>query len=210
MKKFLTTFLAIIAFLPTYADGFSFGINGSTTNYLLGLVGLGVDCVTFNLLRNDDGSIPIKSVHFVPIIDAKFPIAINNSTNQNIGKMYLPYKKCFNWPWKELGDYNIGFDASYDIPTTPFGFYTGCDYKSVQVITDNLDSRTHYVSPELGLRLKYNIGSDDDGLLIEIGGSYDFPFSYKGDFDNDMSAINGGFCAAASIGYFNRKSYNSL
>ena len=44
------------------------------------------------------------------------------------------------------------------------------DEENVEVPTDKNDHRTHYVSPNVGLRLKYEKYSPDDGVTYPLKG----------------------------------------
>ena len=169
---------------------FTFNIRTYTTNVY---VGVGLLAVYGSIIKDDED--PLGSLFSMS--PYMFAIPIHNTGNDEIGDLKSPYRRCLKAPWKDLGDYKVGLNLSYDNVTTPFGFYIGCDYKSVEVPTNKIDHRTHYISPNAGLRLRYG---ETEGLLLEIGGAYDIPFKYSGMFNNDINVVNSGVTLNFGIG----------
>ena len=195
MKKFFITGIVTLLSMSAgaYDDGgFSFNITGYTTNYYAAvLYNMVVAPIQASAIENEDEIF----TYLIPRVDVMFPIAVNNTTQETVGKMYTPYRRCLKAPWKDMGDYSIGVSAAYDMGYTPFGIYIGCSFKSTKVPTKLLDHRTSYISTSAGIRLRYS-----NGLLLEVGGAYDSSLSYKGNFNNDRKCVNGGFCANFGIG----------
>lgn len=196
MKKALLTVMIMCVSLTAGArggGGFSFNTSGYTTNYFAALIYSVVSLPIKNwIYEEDDESI---ALNFIPYVDIMFPISVHNTSQETVGKMYTPYKRCFKMPWKDFGDYAIGINAAYDVGYTPFGIYVGCNYKSTEVPTDILDHRAHYISPNTGIRLRY-----DFGLLLEVGGSYDCLLKYTGNYQDNSDCANSGLCANFGVG----------
>lgn len=197
MKKLFITLATMTLSLSAGAGGFSFNINGYTTNYFAALFyNLVANPIKQAIIEDDEESI---ALNFIPRIDIMFPIPVHNTTQETVGDMYTPYKRCFKMPWKDFGDYSIGVSAAYDVGSTPFGVYFGCNYKSTKVPTDELDHRAQYISPNVGIRLRYGFG-----LLLEFGGSYDGLLKYTGNYQDNKDCANSGFCANFGLGLWGK------
>ena len=179
---------------PSSAKGrFTLNINGYSTNYIMtGLCNAVLNPISAAIIEADD---ECSYVGLVPKVAFMFPVSVKNSTNDMMGQMYMPYKTSFKWPWKHLGDCNLGLDMSYDQRNTPFGLYFGCHYKSNEIVTADHNQRIHYVSPVAGLRLRYKCG-----LLVEVGTSYDVALKYHGYLTNSKDCVNSGFNADFGLG----------
>ena len=164
MKKIL--FLLIVTSFCHIAKAgnnkFTFNIRTYTTNVY---VGVGLLAVYGSIIKDDED--PLGSLFSMS--PYMFAIPIHNTGNDEIGDLKSPYRRCLKAPWKDLGDYKVGLNLSYDNVTTPFGFYIGCDYKSVEVPTNKIDHRTHYISPNAGLRLRYGMVKQKVCFLKSVG-----------------------------------------
>lgn len=199
MKKIIIGIILAIISIPSSAwddSKFSFGISGYTTNYYAAVLYNIIASPVYEAIYEDydDDSF---AFNVIPNVAVMFAIPVNNTTQETVGKIYSPYKKCLKEPWKDMGDYSIGIDFSYDHMRTPFGVYVGCNYKSSEVVTSELNHRAHYISPKAGLRLRY-----EGGFLVEVGGSYDFAFKYSGNYQNSKNCVNSGFNANFALGYW--------
>lgn len=139
-----------------------------------------------------------------------FPFSMRNDAPNEFGRMKGGYARAFSAPWKHMGDYGISISGAWDHYDKPFGFYVGLGYKSNEVVFDDTDlnDRTHYISPEAGLRFKFG---KQKGLYLEMGTSYDYAFSYKGGMhDYGKDAVNSGFCLNFGVGQWTSKGHFQL
>lgn len=197
IRKFLSwSLLALFFLLPSPSSArkrVTFNINGYSTNYLMtSLCNVVLNPIRAAMVEADE---ECSYMCLVPTVDFMFPVSVKNSSNDMMGKMYMPYKTSLKWPWKHLGDCSLGLDMSYDQPETPFGIYLGCHYKSNEIVTAEHNQRIHYVSPVAGLRLRYRCG-----LLVEVGTSYDVALKYHGFLTNSKDCVNSGFNADFGLG----------
>lgn len=147
-------------------------------------------------------------VMFAPQI--VFPFSLRNSAPDEFGEMRSGYVRAFSAPWKYLGDYEAGISGAWDHYDKPFGFYLGVSYKSREVAFKDIDmnDRAHYISPEAGLRFRFG---NTKGLFLEMGASYDYVFSYKGEMHNyDKEAVNNGFCLNLGVGQWTKNGHFQL
>lgn len=121
----------------------------------------------------------------MPFGDLVFPVGV---TKQGFGNndIYGPYHRAFANPFKNIGDYAIGVDASYK--PSVFGFYAGAYFKSQEVVfkqsKDNL--RGFYFQPRAGIILGYEKAS------LEAGVFYDVPTGAGGSAFHEKDMLKGG------------------
>ena len=107
----------------------------------------------------------------IPSADLVFPIGIAKEGFETPHDIYGPYHRAFSNPFKQLGDYGIGLDAS--CMTTNVGMYAGIYYKSQELCFKTLDMtiRGNYFQPRAGLIF------GKDRKAFEVGVFYDEPLS---------------------------------
>ena len=107
----------------------------------------------------------------IPDVDLVFPIGIAKEGFNPPHDIYGPYHRAFSNPFKQLGDYGIGLDASCMV--TNVGMYAGLYYKSQELCFKTLDMtiRGNYFQPRAGLIF------GKDRKAFEIGFFYDEPLS---------------------------------
>lgn len=107
----------------------------------------------------------------IPDADLVFPIGIAKQGFEMPHDIYGPYHRAFSNPFKQLGDFGIGLDAS--CMTTNVGFYAGVYYKSQELCFKTLDMtiRGNYFQPRAGLIF------GKDRKAFEVGVFYDEPLS---------------------------------
>ena len=107
----------------------------------------------------------------IPDADLVFPIGIAKEGFETPHDIYGPYHRAFSNPFKQLGDFGIGLDASW--MTTNVGLYAGAYYKSQELCFKTLDMtiRGNYFQPRAGLIL------GKDRKAFEVGVFYDEPLS---------------------------------
>ncbi len=100
----------------------------------------------------------------VPDVDLVFPVGIEKE-GFAANDIYGPYHRAFSNPFKRIGDYGIGLDASWKPGI--FGLYAGAYLKSQELcFQTGTDLRSLYFQPRAGLMV------GQKGVL-EIGAYYD-------------------------------------
>lgn len=194
MKKVLFISLLAVSCIISHAQNqFSVTVNATTTNYWVATIGNALLSPINNHGSDDE-------VLFSVGWNYKFPVSVANNAPDGFGEMRGGYARAFSTPWKRVGDYSIGVTGSWANVDTPVGAYAGVNYKSNEVVfkDDDRNDRTHYISPEMGLRFRLG---EYRGLLIEVGAAYDAVLSYNGKYhDYSKDAVNSGICANMGIG----------
>lgn len=137
----------------------------------------------------------------IPDAELVLPVGMGKRGFKHSGQdIYGPYHYAFGNPFKHLGDYAIGIDASYKPGT--LGFYAGAFYKSQEIVfkstKDNL--RGHYFQPRVGMM------AGVDNTTIEAGIFYDVVTGCSGSVaDTNRDRLKGGFGLDFGIGFSDRK-----
>lgn len=192
MKKYLA--IVIIAAMTTmnaygqYDDKWTLNSRSWTTNYFTAVL---FDVAAFILEEvtspsSDDDSLWVDRV--IPLSDLVFPVGMGKKGFDSPYDIYGPYHRAFSNPFKHIGDYGIGIDASYK--PCFVGIYAGAYFKSQEIVwketKDNL--RGFYFQPRAGIIL----GSDDHSL--EAGVFYDVVTGCGGSVaDTNKDRLKGGF-----------------
>lgn len=210
MKKVIICILAVLLVLPVrsaedWDEAFGYSINAYSTN----LVGVAVyDALLVRILAAYDFDIEPWVAGLIPSGRILFPIPVDNSYPKDFAfeELNNPYKPYFKQQFNYWGDWRIHLSGSMDVPRTPFGIYMGLSYKTVEVLTNQISNRAHYVCPDFGIRLRFGDEARSDWAgLIELGAEYDFAEGYKGLY-SEKNAVNSGFVGRLAAGF----SYNSL
>lgn len=173
MKKIISITLSailIFASIDANAQHSEFTLNNRawSTNYFAtmfyGVAAKIVKSTVFNripLAEEDLGE------RLLPEPSLVFPIALSKRAPLPI---YGVYHRAFKSPFKHLGDYGIGVDASYR--KSLLGVYAGAYFKSQEIVfkgsKDNL--RGYYIQPRVG----FIVGADEfSSTSFEVGVFYD-------------------------------------
>lgn len=113
--------------------------------------------------------------------------------------------------WKEyfignFNNYSFGLEVTWQKRRFPIGAFFYCDYKHYVMDmkfpgeNEYAKNTTQSVIPALGLR--YNFGAFDKKIypVIELGAAYNYNFSFKGKYGNDLDAVNNGIISIYGIG----------
>jgi hypothetical protein len=130
----------------------------------------------------------------LPTSDWVFPIGMGKRGFDDPLDIYGPYHRAFSNPIKHIGDYAIGFDASYK--PSLFGIYAGAYFKSQEICfkesKDNL--RGFYIQPRAG----FVLGKEN---TFEAGVFYDIVTGCGGSIaDTDKGRLKGGLGLDFAIG----------
>lgn len=104
----------------------------------------------------------------LPSADLVFPVGMAKAGFPDpFGDIYGPYHRAFSNPFKQLGDYGIGLDASWK--PSALGLYAGAYYKSQELCFtapgDNL--RGYYFQPRAGLILGGKKNAIEAGVFYD-------------------------------------------
>ena len=127
------------------------------------------DAVTYLVFDNNPA---IEAA--IPNADLAFPIGMGKEEFANPNDIYGPYHRAFGTPFKRLGDFSIGLDASW-VPSL-VGVYAGAYYKSQEIcfMANDQNLRGNYFQPRAGLV----IGGKSTAL--EAGVFYDYTVGCTG------------------------------
>ena len=127
------------------------------------------DAVTYLVFDNNPA---IEAA--IPNADLAFPIGMGKEGFASPNDIYGPYHRAFGTPFKRLGDFSIGLDASW-VPSL-VGVYAGAYYKSQEIcfMANDQNLRGNYFQPRAGLV----IGGQRTAL--EAGVFYDFTVGCTG------------------------------
>jgi len=171
MKRILTiSILAVLMAIQVSAQDkpqVTLNTRAWCTNYfttaLYDLASIAVKSFAFNGCKSDS----MLGERLIPIADLVFPVGMGKKGFDGTNEIYGPYHYAFGNPFKHIGDWGVGFDASYK--PSLLGFYAGAYFKSQEIVfkdpKDNL--RGFYFQPRGGIIL----GSDKSA--IEAGVFYD-------------------------------------
>ena len=106
------------------------------------------DAVTYLVFDNNPA---IEAA--IPSADLAFPIGMGKEGFADPNDIYGPYHRAFGTPFKRLGDFSIGLDASW-VPSV-VGVYAGAYYKSQEIcfMANDQNLRGNYFQPRAGLVL---------------------------------------------------------
>ena len=174
MKKYLLT--AAVALLTATSlcaqteakSAWTLNTRAWCTNYfttaIYGLVTEGVKHFAFDDANEQDS---LWAERIIPQAALVFPVGMGKS---GFGEhdIYGPYHFAFGNPFKHIGDYAIGLDASYK--PCAIGFYAGAYFKSQEVVSkDTKDNiRGFYIQPRAGLLLGSNKRAFEAGVFYDI------------------------------------------
>ncbi len=202
MKKYLLTLLVLLTLTTqagaqttsaettsaqTECSSWTLNTRAWCTNYfttaIFALVSEGVTRFAFT----DNESDSLWAQRIIPTPDLVFPIGMSKRGFGD-ADIYGPYHYAFGNPFKHIGDYAIGVDASFRPGFV--GVYVGTYFKSQEVVfkgsKDNI--RGFYVQPRAGIIL----GSRKRAL--EVGAFYDALTGCGGSMANtERKMLKGGF-----------------
>lgn len=163
-----------------------------TTNYWTSMLYSIARELCIHVIKDDNDSILVNRI--LPSTDLIFPIGIKGDD-----AIRGPYDRAFANPFKHIGDYAIGLDASYH--ASSIGCYAGCYFKSTEVVFkgDGDNMRGFYIMPRAGIQLGKKNG------FLELGAFYDVLVGYSGISDYDKKALQGGVGLDFAVGYRMKK-----
>ena len=154
---------------PTKSQ-FTINTRAWSSNYWTTLLyNIARDAVTYLVFDNNPA---IEAA--IPSADLAFPIGMGKEGFADPNDIYGPYHRAFGTPFKRLGDFSIGLDASW-VPSV-VGVYAGAYYKSQEIcfMANDQNLRGNYFQPRAGLV----IGGKSTAL--EAGVFYDYTVGCTG------------------------------
>lgn len=174
---FMTTAVAMNA--QSTDSKWTFNTRAWTTNYWTTLIFGGVEATIKHFVMDGDKSDSLWAERLIPDPDLVFPIGMGKQGfEKGVNNIYGPYHHAFGSPFKHLGDYAIGVDASYK--PSFVGFYAGAFFKSQEIHYKESNSlmqgslRANYFQPRAGIVL----GGEEH--QFEAGVFYDAVVGYGG------------------------------
>ena len=171
MKKVLTTLvLALTLSINASAQTdkpWTLNTRGWCTNYFSTVIFTAAESLVKEFALDDDTEAEKTYNCIVPDLDLVFPIGMGKSGFDN-NDIYGPYHYAFGNPFKHIGDYAIGLDASYKQST--LGFYAGTYFKSQEIVFKESDDnlRGFYIQPRAGLIIGSNKRAFEAGVFYDI------------------------------------------
>ena len=169
MKKVIIT-LAAVAMLATSASAQSTVTLNSrawSTNYWTTILYNIAQGVTVGMLGTNNHVDSLAMATLLPGADLVFPVGMAKTGFNETNDIYGPYYDAFGIPFKKMGDFCIGIDASWT--PTFIGLYAGAFFKSQELCFkyDNQFIRSFYFQPRGGIVLTFA------NMAIEGGVFYD-------------------------------------
>ena len=179
MKKVIIT-LAAVAMLATSASAQSTVTLNSrawSTNYWTTILYNIAQGLVVSTLGADNHVDSVALACILPGADLVFPVGMAKSGFENIGlpnnDIYGPYYDAFGIPFKKMGDFCIGLDASWT--PTIVGLYAGAFFKSQELCFkyENQYLRSFYFQPRGGIVLTFSKMAIEGGVFYDkvIGGT---------------------------------------
>lgn len=169
MKKVIIT-LAAVAMLATTASAQStvtLNARAWSNNYWTTLLYNIAQGVVVTTLGADNHVDSVALACILPGADLVFPVGMAKGGFTEANDIYGPYHRAFATPFKKMGDFCIGLDASWT--PTFIGVYAGAFFKSQEVVftINDQNLRSYYFQPRGGLVLTFS------NIAIEGGIFYD-------------------------------------
>ncbi|MBO4905743.1 MAG: hypothetical protein J5486_01755 [Bacteroidaceae bacterium] len=178
-----------IAFIIAIALSFSSSVSAQssdwtlntrfwTTNYWTSIIGVAASSALQEFAFEENSTADRIADHVIPTVGLVFPIGMAKAGFDSPNEIYGPYHYAFGNPFKHIGDYAIGVDASWRPSTV--GAYAGAYFKSQEIVFKDTDDnlRGFYFQPRAGIIL----GSEKKAL--EAGVFYDLPTGCGGSVAN--------------------------
>ena len=176
MKKILSMLVILLITASSVkaqdkVSNWTFNTRGWTTNYWSGLIFGAIEQSVKHFVFDGNEKDSLWAERLIPDLDLVFPIGMGkDGFEKGVNNIYGPYHHAFGHPFKHLGDYGIGIDASYK--PSSVGVYAGAYFKSQAIHYKNSNSLVDAVVGSGGTMP----GSDKD--MLKSGFGLDFGFSH--------------------------------
>ena len=121
--------------------------------------------------------------------------------------IYGPYHRAFGNPFKNIGDYAIGVDASWK--ESVLGFYAGTYFKSQEVVFEESDEnlRGYYIQPRVGFIMGSKKNAFEAGVFYDIVTGCS---TTAKNFNTDNDMLKGGLGLDFAFSTTDKKQKNKL
>lgn len=209
MKKFLILISFSLLAVPTVygqqTDGkWTLNTRAYSTNYFTSAIYNAAQGLVKHFAFKGHTQDSLWAERIIPNAELVFPIGMGKRGFKHSGQdIYGPYHYAFGNPFKHIGDYAIGIDASYKLGT--LGVYAGAYYKSQEIVfKENKDNlRGFYFQPRFGLI------AGVENAFLEAGVFYDAVVGSGGSVaDTNKDRLKSGWGLDFSLGYANARKTN--
>jgi len=201
MKKLLSivlvTFMAITS-LSAQSDksAWTFNTRAWSTNYWTTLIYDAARSTLVVVTTENDSKEKKTLERIVPGADLVFPIGIEKEGFASPADIRGPYYYAFGNPFKHVGDFGMGIDASWS--PSIIGAYAGIYFKSQEIVFEEGDNhlRGFYLQPRAGIVLGRK------STAIEAGVFYDKTFGcWSNAFDTQTDMLSDGLGLDVALTY---------
>lgn len=138
------------------------------TNYFTTMIYGAAESLVKEFAFDDNSKGEKIADRFIPDPDLVFPIGMGKDGFGDGNDIYGPYHYAFGNPFKHIGDYAIGLDASWK--SSYFGAYAGAYFKSQEVVSEQTDDniRGFYIQPRFGIIMGSMKHAFEAGVFYDI------------------------------------------
>ncbi len=181
MKKIIITFAAVAMFATNASAQGNITLNSRawSTNYWTTILYNVAQGFTVGMLGSHSHADSLAIATLLPGADLVFPVGMAKEGFSDYTDIYGPYHRAFATPFKKMGDFCVGIDASWT--PTFVGLYAGVFFKSQELVfkTNDQNLRSFYFQPRGGLVITF------EDLSIEGGVFYDKVVGCSGNLNDE-------------------------
>lgn len=181
MKKIIITFAAVamLATSATAQGNITLNSRAWSTNYWTTILYNVAQGFTVGMLGSHSHADSLAIATLLPGADLVFPVGMAKEGFTDYTDIYGPYHRAFATPFKKMGDFCVGIDASWT--PTFVGLYAGVFFKSQELVfkTNDQNLRSFYFQPRGGLVITF------EDLSIEGGVFYDKVVGCSGNLNDE-------------------------
>jgi hypothetical protein len=181
MKKIIITFAAVAMFATSATAQGNITLNSRawSTNYWTTILYNVAQGFTVGMLGSHSHADSLAIATLLPGADLVFPVGMAKEGFTDYTNIYGPYHRAFATPFKKMGDFCVGIDASWT--PTFVGLYAGVFFKSQELVfkTNDQNLRSFYFQPRGGLVITF------EDLSIEGGVFYDKVVGCSGNLNDE-------------------------
>ena len=181
MKKVIITFAAVAMFATNASAQGNITLNSRawSTNYWTTILYNVAQGFTVSMLGSHSHADSLAIATLLPGADLVFPVGMAKEGFMDYTDIYGPYHRAFATPFKKMGDFCVGIDASWT--PTFVGLYAGVFFKSQELVfkTNDQNLRSFYFQPRGGLVITF------EDLSIEGGVFYDKVVGCSGNLNDE-------------------------
>lgn len=173
MKKFIAlllmaTMAAANVSAQNQRSAWTLNTRAWSTNYFTTLIGDAASVLITAAISDDDLADSLLVRRIIPLPSTVFPVGMKKSGFDDPYDIYSPYHRAFSNPFKHIGDYAIGIDASWQ--PSFVGLYAGAYFKSQEIVFKETDDnlRGFYFQPRMGITLGGLKSSFEAGVFYDI------------------------------------------